>query len=169
MICGNSIYPPEGFENVQKGSYGYANLNNDCYSRINEYLETLEMTLNKLTSYIDVDLMPGELDVSSAMVPQQPINRAMFPNLIKPERINFVTNPHEFCINGIRFLGTDGNNVKDIRMFAENHRNPVDIMEQMLQFRHICPTSPDTLRSYPFTQTDPFIIKSSPHVFFAGN
>jgi DNA polymerase delta subunit 2 len=93
----------------------------------------------------------------------------MFPNLLKPERLNFVTNPHEFCINGVRFLGTDGNNVKDIRMFAENHRNPVEIMEHMLQCRHICPTSPDTLRSYPFTTTDPFIIKSAPHVFFAGN
>jgi hypothetical protein len=27
IICGNSLVPPDGVENVQKGSYGCANLN----------------------------------------------------------------------------------------------------------------------------------------------
>jgi DNA polymerase delta subunit 2 len=76
--------------------------------------------------------MAGELDITSAMMPQQPINCAMFPNLIKPERVNFVTNPHSFFINGISFLGTSGQNIKDIRMYAESHKNPVDIMEKNL-------------------------------------
>lgn len=34
--------------------------------------------------------------------------------------------------------------------------------------RHLCPTCPDTLRSYPFVEEDPFIVKDSPHVYFAG-
>lgn len=35
--------------------------------------------------------------------------------------------------------------------------------------RHICPTAPDTLRSFPFVESDPFIIEKAPHVYFAGN
>lgn len=27
---------------------------------------------------------------------------------------------------------------------------PIDVMEKTLEMRHMCPTAPDTLRSYPF-------------------
>ena len=70
IICGNSLIPPEGVENVQKGSYGCASLNLNCYKKINQHLDTLEITLNKLTKYIDVDIMPGEFDISTAQLPQ---------------------------------------------------------------------------------------------------
>lgn len=119
IIGGNSLVPPEGVENVQKGSYGCASLNQTCYTKINDHLDTLEVVLNKLSSFIDVDIMPGEFDISTAMLPQQALNRGMFPNLLKKERVNFVTNPHQFVINGVRFLGTSGQNIKDIRMFAD--------------------------------------------------
>jgi DNA polymerase delta subunit 2 len=66
-------------------------------------------------------------------------------------------------------MGTAGQNIKDIRMFSENWKSPVDILEHSLIMRHSCPTSPDTLRSYSFTETDPFIISDAPHVYFAGN
>ena len=52
--------------------------------------------------------------------------------------------------------------------------------------RHLCPTAPDTLRVYPFKESDPFVISDSdlnfedeedskalytqvPHVYFVGN
>ena len=31
-------------------------------------------------------------------------------------------------------------------------------IKQTLEMRHICPTTPDTLRIYPFKDVDPFII-----------
>jgi len=31
------------------------------------------------------------------------------------------------------------------------------------------PTSPDTLRAFPFIDEDPFVIMDAPHVYFAGN
>ena len=45
----------------------------------------------------------------------------------------------------------------------------LDIMARMLEWRHIVPTSPDTLTSYPFKMDDPFLLKATPHVLFAGN
>ena len=45
----------------------------------------------------------------------------------------------------------------------------LDIMARMLEWRHIAPTSPDTLVSYPFKMDDPFALTATPHVLFAGN
>jgi len=41
-------------------------------------------------------------------------------------------------------------------------------MKQLMQMQHLCPTAPDTLRSFPFREDDPFIVKTAPNVFFAG-
>lgn len=54
-------------------------------------------------------------------------------------------------------------------MFAEDWKDPVEILEHTLNLRHTCPTSPDTLRSYSLTETDPFVIQDAPHVYFSGN
>jgi DNA polymerase delta subunit 2 len=45
----------------------------------------------------------------------------------------------------------------------------IDAMQAMLTSRHLAPTTPDTLGSYPFYERDPFVLESTPHVFFAGN
>jgi DNA polymerase delta subunit 2 len=44
-------------------------------------------------------------------------------------------------------------------------------LQKTLEWGHICPTAPDTLSCYPFTDTDPFVIEQgdAPHVYFAGN
>ena len=38
-----------------------------------------------------------------------------------------------------------------------------------MKARHLFPTAPDTLRSFPFVNEDPFVITESPHIYFAGN
>jgi len=45
----------------------------------------------------------------------------------------------------------------------------LDIMQQTLEMRHVSPTSPDTLRAFPYVDTDPFVLQQAPHVYFAGN
>ena len=45
----------------------------------------------------------------------------------------------------------------------------IGLMKLTLEMRHICPTAPDTLRSYPFHEEDPFIIHECPNVYFTGN
>lgn len=42
-------------------------------------------------------------------------------------------------------------------------------MESQLRCRHLAPTAPDTLTCYPYTDADPFIVSTTPHIYFAGN
>ena len=53
--------------------------------------------------------------------------------------------------------------------FDEILEEDMSYQQLLLQIRHLCPTWPDTLRGYPFTDNDPFVIKHSPHIFFTGN
>eukprot|EP00882_Tetradesmus_deserticola_P013214 GHRQ01014011.1.p2 GENE.GHRQ01014011.1~~GHRQ01014011.1.p2 ORF type:complete len:102 (-),score=34.37 GHRQ01014011.1:871-1176(-) len=48
-------------------------------------------------------------------------------------------------------------------------RYRLDLMACCLQWRHLCPTAPDTLTCYPFGADDPFVLQQCPHIMFAGN
>ena len=72
--------------------------------------------------------------------------------------INLVTNPYAFEIEGIQFCGSNGTNIKDLRMYSTFKDSPLDALEQTLRMRLVYPTCPDTLRGYP-TNKDPFILK----------
>ena len=79
-----------------------------------------------------------------------------------------VTNPHEFEVDGISFLGTSGQNIDDIYKYSvETDR--LTLLERVLEWGHLVPTAPDTLTCYPLSDSDPFILESAPHVFFVGN
>lgn len=79
-----------------------------------------------------------------------------------------VTNPHDFEVDGIRFLGTGGQNVDDVYKYSGLEDRLV-VMERLLEWGHLVPTAPDTLTAYPFPDNDPFVLDTAPHVFFAGN
>jgi DNA polymerase delta subunit 2 len=81
---------------------------------------------------------------------------------------NRVTNPHEFEVDGVQFLGTAGQNVDDVYKYSAME-DRLDILENILKWGHLIPTAPDTLTAYPFKDTDPFVLDNAPHVLFAGN
>merc|ERR1712079_950093 len=47
--------------------------------------------------------------------------------------------------------------------------DPLEIMEGQLRTRNLCPTAPDTLGCFPFKAEDPFILDTTPHLYFVGN
>jgi DNA polymerase II small subunit/DNA polymerase delta subunit B len=42
----------------------------------------------------------------------------------------------------------------------EEESKALSKIKQSLEMRHLCPTAPDTLRVYPFKDSDPFVINS---------
>ncbi|KAH0515868.1 DNA polymerase delta subunit 2 [Microtus ochrogaster] len=117
---------------------------------------------------VPVDVMPGEFDPTNYTLPQQPLHPCMFPLATAYSTLQLVTNPYQATIDGVRFLGTSGQNVSDIFRYSsmEDH---LEILEWTLRVRHLSPTAPDTLGCYPFYKSDPFIFPECPHVYFCGN
>ena len=113
------------------------------------------------------------------------------PKTSEPGWLDTVTNPWEAEIEGWRVLGTGGQNVDDVFKYVDSD-DRLGMMEAMCRWRCCAPTAPDTLckfhphpnwicksicclfltiilGSYPFQDEDPFVMKSSPHLYFVGN
>ncbi|KAI5624051.1 DNA polymerase delta subunit 2 [Silurus asotus] len=133
-----------------------------------EAIRLLDELLVQLVASVSVDVMPGEFDPTNYTLPQQPLHTCMFPLCSSYRTLQLVTNPYRATVDGVRFLGTSGQNVIDIVKYSsvDDH---LEILENTLRLRHIAPTAPDTLGCYPFYQKDPFILSECPHVYFSGN
>ena len=65
-------------------------------------------------------------------------------------------------------MGTSGQNIKDMLLNSvapdnieeseDEGAQAIYRMKQTLEIRHLCPTAPDTLRTFPFKDSDPFLI-----------
>ncbi|KAL3178800.1 hypothetical protein MRX96_009475 [Rhipicephalus microplus] len=155
----------------------------------------LDRLLEQLSHSVEVDVMPGLSDPAASLLPQQPMHPCLFPGASQRASLRCVTNPYQFELDGLsgspsRFVtfmadgGTrsgkghceqglecwerPGQNVTDVQRYSQL-TCPLEIMEKTLQWRHLAPTCPDTLSCYPFTDQDPFILDSCPHVYFVGN
>lgn len=133
-----------------------------------EAVKVLDEILLQLSMSVPVDVMPGEFDPTNYTLPQQPLHRCMFPLSGTYSTLQLVTNPYQANIDGVRFLGTSGQNISDIFKYS-SMSDYLEILEWTLRIGHISPTAPDTLGCYPFYKTDPFIFTDCPHVYFCGN
>lgn len=133
-------------------------------------ITALDNLLSSLLSSIPVDLMPGDTDPANVSLPQQPIHPTMFPQskAFLGSTFNSVTNPYECDIGGVNFVGTSGQTIDDIYKYVEGD-DRLAMMERTLSWRHVAPTCPDTLWSYPFQNIDPFVLEKCPEVYFVGN
>ncbi|PRW57144.1 DNA polymerase delta small subunit [Chlorella sorokiniana] len=130
-------------------------------------LRDVDMALSELAAAVPVDIMPGAGDPANYTLPQQPLHRCLFPGAAAYSSLQRATNPHDFDVDGVTFLGTSGQNVDDIYRYSDIEDRAA-ILGKLLQWRHLAPTAPDTLAAYPYYESDPFILESSPHVLFAG-
>lgn len=133
-----------------------------------ESLKMVDQFLKTLGTFVAVDVMPGPNDATSILMPQQPLHPCLIPESSKLTAIKGVTNPYSASFDGVVVLGSAGQNVKSIYELT-NHSETVDILDQTLTWRHIVPSAPDSVSSYPFSSRDPFVIEEMPHIYFAGN
>ncbi|XP_077570813.1 DNA polymerase delta subunit 2 [Stigmatopora nigra] len=133
-----------------------------------EAIRLLDELLLQLVSSVPVDVMPGQYDPSNHTLPQQPLHRCMFPLSSVYPTLQLASNPYQATVEGVRFLGTSGQNIIDIQHYSCMNSH-LEILEETLRLRHLAPTAPDTLGCYPFYLKDPFILEECPHVYFSGN
>lgn len=126
-----------------------------------------DVRLTELAASVPIDVMPGAADPANYSLPQQPFNRCLFPGAAGFPTFTRSTNPHAFSLDGVQFLSTSGQNVDDIVRYSDLD-DRTTVLENLLIWRHLIPTAPDTLASYPYHDCDPFIIEEAPHVLFAG-
>ncbi|PPD82020.1 hypothetical protein GOBAR_DD21051 [Gossypium barbadense] len=192
VIVGNSVEISRGLLNGQ-------NLASKDQSRLCEPFKELDILLTqvfsshhcddqhfKIAASLPLDIMPGSSDPANFALPQQPLNRCLFPGSTTYNTFRSCTNPHCFELDSIRFLGTSGQNIDDLTKYSEA-KDKLDFLERTLRWRHLAPTAPNTLGCYdavmqhiiyyrnqvagcyPFTDRDPFLIDSCPDVYFVGN
>ncbi|XP_008334746.1 DNA polymerase delta subunit 2 [Cynoglossus semilaevis] len=133
-----------------------------------EAVRQLDELLLQLVASVPVDVMPGQYDPTNYTPQQQPLHRCMFPLSSVYPTLQLVSNPYQADVDGVRFLGTSGQNVSDIQKYTSMDSH-LEILEETLRLRHLAPTAPDTLGCYPFYQRDPFILEECPHVYFSGS
>ncbi len=115
-----------------------------------------------------VDLMPGGHDPANYILPQQPLHHCMFPQSSQLSTFSTVSNPYNCRIGGRLIVGSSGQPIKDI-LVNSSLENSLAAMEKTLEWSHMCPTAPDTLGCYPYSDEDPFIMDTLPDIYFAGN
>jgi len=155
--------------NVSKIVLDKENKSSETDMSYEKAIKGLDEVISQLLPDISVDLMPGENDLGSYIMPQKPLHPSMFPLSRKHLNKNFrlASNPYKCSVNGVDFLGTSGQNITNMSCYSK--MESIKILEDTLRAQHIAPTAPDTLGCYPFTEKDPFIIEECPHVYFAGN
>nr|XP_060643668.1 DNA polymerase delta subunit 2 [Anolis sagrei ordinatus]XP_060643669.1 DNA polymerase delta subunit 2 [Anolis sagrei ordinatus] len=165
VLCGNLLSQnTQSRDTMNKAKY----LTKKTQAASVEAVKMLDEILLQLSMSVPVDVMPGEFDPTNYTLPQQPLHRCMFPLSSAYSTLQLVTNPYQANIDGIRFLGTSGQNINDIFKYS-SMSDYLEILEWTLRIGHLSPTAPDTLGCYPFYKTDPFIFTDCPHVYFCGN
>lgn len=168
IICGNTLSAPD--EKLVGSRIMRPKTSGRSLALFDEYLSVLASTL-------PVHLMPGESDPTTVAFPQIPIHPALFKHaraLLEGMALVLESNPQQFSINDTILLGSSGQPIRDLIGYTEEtpESQPgleLDLLHHTLKWRHLAPTAPDTLYSYPYSDDDPMVLEELPHVFFCGN
>ncbi|KAG0184404.1 hypothetical protein DFQ28_011196 [Apophysomyces sp. BC1034] len=164
VLAGNSVAKAQIVQDKDKAkTYSY-----DASQYNTKPLQQLDELMEEICGTVDLDLMPGPNDPSNNHLPQQPMHPCMFSRSRAFTSFRSVTNPYWSIVDGVKFLGTSGQNLDDIYRYIDN-LDRLSTAEQSLFWRHMAPSAPDTLWCYPFLEQDPFLVESSPHLYFIGN
>jgi len=171
LVAGNTLHPvePDTMDEIDliMRNRRLRRLHQD---QMHKTLQSLDEWLTGLSSTMDVSVMPGPNDPSNYSLPQQKFPTCMLPVVSKMAKYHPVTNPHRVRVEGVDILGVAGQNLTDQRLYSRV-TDSLDLMDEHIRCRNICPTAPDTLGCFPVSKgvVDPFILRHSPHVYFVAN
>jgi DNA polymerase delta subunit 2 len=161
-------------------------------------MHTLSAHLLDVGRSLPIHVLPGELDPSAVILPQQPLPRAMFGPVAKlptfftetnptylrvvpgdvsqpedsedPAYENSISESHPEALSRLRtILVNSGQPLNDLFKYLPNRSNSrLAILESTLRWRHMSPTAPDTLWCHPYLSEDPFIFYETPDLYIVG-
>jgi len=165
-----------------------------------QQLRDADIALARLSALLPVILIPGQHEPTNISLPQQPLHPLLLPNASRYDTFHTTTNPHESMLDDSFFIvghagqpiidmlqhanySSDATAALDTRIFPggdcicrdRKGDGPDDhflaALEDTLYYRHLAPTAPDSLSSYPFAGSDPFVLDNDqpvPTVLFSG-
>ncbi|CAD8171924.1 unnamed protein product [Paramecium octaurelia] len=141
------------------------------YGQLQENIKGVDELVNELAGIIPVAIMPGQNEPVSQILPQTSLQKAHFGESFENNtKVSFLTNPAEFSLGNIHFIGTSGQNIQDIKKQQTIKDQPdIDLIEMNLFYGHLAPTLQDTLIQQQQFTNDPFIIEQLPNIYFVGN
>eukprot|EP00475_Leptophrys_vorax_P016172 TRINITY_DN2261_c0_g1_i4.p1 TRINITY_DN2261_c0_g1~~TRINITY_DN2261_c0_g1_i4.p1 ORF type:complete len:228 (+),score=64.54 TRINITY_DN2261_c0_g1_i4:821-1504(+) len=131
-------------------------------------LRELDTILAELCLSMNVIIVPGSTDPTTFSWPQAPLHKSLLPSAAKRPSFYSFTNPASFNLDGFNIITTSGDNVNDLRKFADIP-SATEAMEYTLKARHLAPTAPDTMACLPFAEDDPFVLEHLPNLYIAGD
>ena len=135
---------------------------------------------------IPVDILPAKNDPTTANWPQRPFHSSLFPHASQTNLWNRTPNPYAAGHGTRLVVGTDGENIVDLKQSILMNNNdddnaddddnnkkeiPTDLqaLRQTLEWAHMCPTGPDSVPTVPHADMDPMVLDQTPHVYFCGS
>ncbi|KAM3135053.1 hypothetical protein pb186bvf_012877 [Paramecium bursaria] len=167
VIAGN-LFAKQG-QDPLTGSMKVQQEYKQLYEQMAANIRGLDDIIDKMNQVTPINLMPGPNDAVNQLLPQNPFTRTYFQKCFESSEVQFLSNPCEFSINGYDVIGSSGQNIQDILKYQEFSDQEIDLMEQTILWSNIAPTAPDSLKCYPYTHDDPFVLKELPHIYFCGN
>lgn len=180
IICGNSTVDTSGNGTAAGAASVDAlkKLERSEQRSLAECMSSLDSFLTSVSAAMPVDLMPGTTDPCNYLLPQQPLHPCMLPQASRLSSLSLRTNPYACVVDGVPILGTSGQPIEDFLKYAQTgsetsgvnaQDHALSALRRSLELRHLAPTAPDTLGCYPFATSDPFVMETSPSLYFAGN
>ena len=173
IFLGSSAYVNDKIEQLEKGSFLRAEEYKTELNTIIENYTMLDKYLKLISDYIHVDLVNSIEQNDGVYFPQNPNSQLVFlENMrnINANVLNLESNPFIFDIYSQKtkvkknFLGTSGENINSIMQYTDIN-NPLIAMKKTIEWGHLAPLAPDTLRIYPYSSTDPLVLKKIPDVY----
>ena len=123
--------------------------------------------LNSICNSLNIMIIPSRNDPTNANYPYQPIHPSIFAKASSKSTYHSTTNPSIVTINGIRTLILSGDIISH-HMKMSSFTNVMNVVCNLFQCAHLCPSSPSTFPCFPATN-DPFILEDPfPEVIIIG-
>ena len=192
IIAGNSISSSSANADVTESvaPMNKSLLHSKIQNETSAPMKHFDTIISQALGSCPIDIMPGISDPAVRLMPQQPFHPCLFSHGVRFSTLKLCTNPYEISINNKLILGHSGQPVFDINrqvirggnsssdsmdIVSDNDKcnntSELSVLESTLSWGNICPTAPDTLPCYPFTQEDLFILRAGelPNIYFSGN